>query len=68
LFGEVANPHLPKATLMLEEVAQGLHPFFHPFMEKKKLLGKKSNINVQVEGDYNHYIMILYLEKVVQER
>ncbi len=53
---------------MLEEVAQGLHPFFHPFMEKKKLLGKKSNINVQVEGDYNHYIMILYLEKVVQER
>jgi hypothetical protein len=41
LFGEVANPHLLKAIPMLEEVAQGLHPLFHLFMEKKKTFGKK---------------------------
>jgi hypothetical protein len=34
--GEVGNPHLPKATPMLEEVAQGLQVLFHLFMEKKK--------------------------------
>jgi hypothetical protein len=46
LLGEITNPNLLGGNF-LEEVAQGLYPFFHPSMERKKL---RKEVNLRPLG------------------